>query len=283
SNPVQNIGTVATASNDAQTTLSAPIKDISISLSARDLKTFTADSFDLSWEWYNRPNGVISLAYFKKTLNNRVEGISDPAILCPSDGGGWGLGNLVWDGTNCNAPSLSTTTGGTTTTYRIKTSGQYNVDKPTYVNGLEFNIQQNLDFLPGFWKNFGGNFNYAFMQAKQTGTNAQASPFPGISKYTFNTIVYYETPKYGVRAVYNWRSAYPLTAAGTYTGAARIAAARGQLDISASYNVNDRISVSLDAYNLTNTYRKEYETDPRMIRWIDYDGQTFTLTVKGTF
>ncbi|MBW8883131.1 MAG: TonB-dependent receptor, partial [Asticcacaulis sp.] len=35
SNPVQNIGTVATASNDAQTTLSAPIKDISISLSAR--------------------------------------------------------------------------------------------------------------------------------------------------------------------------------------------------------------------------------------------------------
>ncbi len=284
SNPVQKIGTTATASTNASlSTSTSVIKDISISLSNRNLKAYTGDSFDLSWEWYNRPNGVISLAWFKKTLNNRVENITDPAVLCPSDGGGWNLGNLTWDGTYCTATSQTSTSGGVTTTYHVNTSGQYNVDKPTYVSGLEFNVQQNLDFLPGFWKNFGGNFNYAFMQAKQTGTNAAASPFPGISKYTFNTIVYYETPKYGIRAVYNWRSAYPLTAAGTYTGAARIAAARGQLDISASYNVNDRISVSLDAYNLTNTYRQEYETDPRMIRWIDYDGQTFTLTVKGTF
>ncbi len=284
SNPVQNIGTTATASTNASlSTSTSVIKDISISLSARNLKAYTGDSFDLSWEWYNRPNGVISLAWFKKTLNNRVENITDPAVLCPSDGGGWGLGALTWDGTYCTAGSQTTTSGGVTTTYHVNTSGQYNVDKPTYVTGLEFNLQQNLDFLPGFWKNFGGNFNYAFMQAKQTGSGASASPFPGISKYTFNTIVYYETPKYGVRAVYNWRSAYPLTAAGTYTGAARIAAARGQLDVSASYNINDRISVSLDAYNLTNSYRKEYETDPRMVRWIDYDGRTYTFTVKGTF
>jgi len=272
SNPVQRI----TSSPNTSLT---NVTDYSINFANNRLKPYTADSYDLSWEWYNRPNGVIALAWFKKKLNNRVEGISDPAILCPSDGGGWGLGTLTWDGTYCTASNKAANGN----TVHVFASGQYNVDKPTYVNGLEFNIQQNLDFLPGFWKNFGGNFNYAFMQAKQTGSGAQASPFPGISKYTFNTIVYYETPKYGVRAVYNWRSAYPLTAAGTYTGAARIAAARGQLDISASYNINDRISVSLDAYNLTNSYRKEYETDPRMIRWIDYDGSTYTLTVKGTF
>ena len=278
SNPVQTIST----SVDAQSTTTAPITDVNVGFANSRLKPFTADSMDFSWEWYNRPNALISIAWFKKTLQNRVEGITDPAILCPADGGGLGYGTLNWDGTNCNA-SKTDTNGGVVTTYRVRASGSYNVDKPTYVSGLEFNIQQNLDFLPGFWKNFGGNFNYAFMQAKQTGTNAQAAPFPGISKHTFNTIVYYETTRYGIRAVYNYRSAYPLTAAGTYTGAARIAAARGQLDVSASYNINDRVSVSLDAYNLTNSYRKEYETDPRMIRWIDYDGRTYTMTVKASF
>ncbi|WP_443751268.1 TonB-dependent receptor [Asticcacaulis solisilvae] len=272
SNPVQSI----IASQD---TANANITDLNVGFSNSRLKPYTADSYDLSWEWYNRPNGVIALAYFTKKLMNRVESISDPAILCPSDGGGWGYGTLTWDGTYCTAAQKDASGN----TVRVFASGSYNVDKPTYVHGLEFNIQQNLDFLPGFWKNFGGDFNYAFMQAKQTGANAAASPFPGISKYTFNTIVYYETPKYGIRAVYNWRSAYPLTAAGTYTGAARIAAARGQLDLSASYNINDRVSVSLDAYNMTNSYRQEYETDPRMIRWIDYDGRTYTFTVKATF
>lgn len=278
SNPVQTIST----SVDAQSTTANPITDVNVQYSSSRLNPYTADSYDLSWEWYNRPNGVISLAWFKKKLQNRVEGITDPAILCPTDGGGLGYGTFAWDGTNCNA-SKTDTSGGVVTTYRIKASGLYNVDKPTYVEGIEFNIQQNLDFLPGFWKNFGGSFNYAFTQAKQTGSGAQAAPFPGISKNTLNTIVYYETPKYGIRAVYNYRSAYPLTAAGTYTGAARIAAARGQLDLSASYNLNDRVTLSLDAYNLTNSYRNEYETDPRMVRWIDYDGRTFTFTAKASF
>jgi TonB-dependent receptor len=283
SNPVE----VITTSLDATSTPTNQIHNTNISLGNGRLQPYTADSYDLSWEWYNRPNGLISLAYFKKTLHNRVEGITDPAVLCPADGGDFGFGALDWDGTRCTATSKTTTTGGVTDIYRVNVSGQFNVDKPTNVQGIEFNIQQNFDFLPdslpAFLKNFGGDFNYAFTQAKQTGSGSTNTPFPGISKNVFNTILYYETPKYGIRAVYNYRSAYALTAAGTYTGAARIAAARGQLDVSASYNLSDRITLSFDAYNLTNTYRKEYETDPRMVRWIDYDGRTYTFTLKANF
>jgi outer membrane receptor protein involved in Fe transport len=98
-----------------------------------------------------------------------------------------------------------------------------------------------------------------------------------------NAIVYYETPKFGIRAVYNYRSDYNLNANGTYTGAARSVKARGQLDMSASYNLNDRISISLDGYNLTNSMRYEYENDYDLVRNIDYDGRTYTLTVKANF
>ena len=251
------------------------IYDASVTIGNNKLHPYLADSYDLSLEWYNRPNGVISLDYFDKRITGRIAGASDPAILCPADGSDWGYGPLKWDGVHCTATSLSSASK----TVYVNASGTYNLGAPTYVHGLEFNVQQNLDFLPGFWKNFGGDFNYAFTQSK----SPAIAPFPGISKFTYNFIGYYETPKWGVRATYNWRSSYPLNANGTYTGGARSVEPRGQLDMSASYNVTDRVTISLDGYNMTNAKRYEYENDTRLIRWIDYDGSTYTLTVKATF
>ncbi|MBW8734673.1 MAG: TonB-dependent receptor, partial [Asticcacaulis sp.] len=63
SNPVQRI---TEATNTSQSTLTSVIKDVTVSMANSRLKPYTADSYDLSWEWYNRPNGVISLAWFKK-------------------------------------------------------------------------------------------------------------------------------------------------------------------------------------------------------------------------
>ncbi|HWU48659.1 MAG TPA: TonB-dependent receptor [Asticcacaulis sp.] len=259
----------------SNSTPSMSIYNASVRIGNNKLHPYLADSFDLSLEWYNRPGGVISLAYFDKKITGRINPTSDPAILCPSDGSNWGYGPLNWDGVHCIATSLSTTSK----TVYVNASGAYNLDKPTYVHGLEFNLQQNLDFLPGFWKNFGGDFNYAFTQSK----SPAIAPFPGISKNTFNLIGFYETSKWGVRATYNWRSSYALNSNGTYTGGARSVEPRGQLDMSASYNVNDRVSISLDGYNMTNAKRHEYENDTRLVRWIDYDGSTYTLTVKASF
>ncbi|MFP1132661.1 TonB-dependent receptor [Asticcacaulis sp. W401b] len=267
-----------TPSQVLNATLSTPttsVYDVSVRIGNNKLKPYLADSYDLSLEWYNRPGGVISLAYFKKVITGRVVGTSDPAILCPADGSTWGFGPLSWDGQYCTATSLSSAAK----VVHVNSSGAYNLDSDTTVEGLEFNIQQNLDFLPGFWKNFGGSFNYAYTDSK----SPAIAPFPGISKHAMNAIVFYETPKYGIRAIYNYRTDYPLNANGTYTGAARSVKERGQLDLSASYNVTDRFSISLDAYNVTDEMRYEYENDERFVRWIDYDGRTITLTARATF
>ncbi len=251
------------------------VYDVSVAIGNNKLKPYLAESFDLSLEWYNRPNGLVSLAYFRKNITGRIATTTDPSIICPSDGSTWGFGALSWDGTYCNATSLSSATKQV----HVNASGAYNLDKPTVVEGVEFNIQQNLDFLPGFWKNFGGSFNYAYTTSKATAI----APFPGISKHNVNLIGYYETPKFGVRAVYNYRSAYDLNANGTYSGGSRSVKPRGQLDMSASYNVRDNLTLSLDAYNLTDSVRFEYENDYQVSRWVDYDGRTFTLTARATF
>ena len=68
-----------------------------------------------------------------------------------------------------------------------------------------------------------------------------------------------------------------------FTGGQSLVASRGQLDASVSYNINARFSVSLDAYNLTDAQRIQYQTTKYIPREADYDGRTFTLSLHGTF
>lgn len=246
------------------------------------LKPYDSTSFDVSVEWYNRANGIVSLAAFQKRITGLIAQITDPTKLCPADGSALGLGTLRINGDRCES-SLIYTGGAVPTPYLVSASGFVNQTNPVTVRGLEFNLQQSLDFLPGILRHLGGGFNYAFTDISGKTSSGAAATLPGVSKHNANVIGYYETKDYGLRLVYNVRSKYDLASAGTFTGAARQVKARGQLDLSASYNVNEQFSLSFDAYNLTNAIRIEYENDPRLIRRADYDGRTFTLTARATF
>ena len=50
-----------------------------------------------------------------------------------------------------------------------------------------------------------------------------------------------------------------------------------------TYHINDSFSLSLDAYNLTDAVRTQYQVSPGIPREVDYDGRTFTLALHGTF
>jgi outer membrane receptor protein involved in Fe transport len=125
--------------------------------------------------------------------------------------------------------------------------------------------------------------NYAYTEIDGRNPDGSKAILPGVSKNNVNLIGYYETPKYGVRLVYNYRDKYGLAAGSTYVGAARTVKARGQLDASASYHINDYITVSVDGFNLTDATRAEYENSPMKPRRIDYDGRTFEASLQATF
>jgi TonB-dependent receptor len=257
---------------------------------ATKLKPYTSDSYDLSLEWYNRPGSLIAIAFFVKKIDGYIGPITDTARLCPSDGlingTDYGLGTLSIATTGTNAGKcvssniFNTTTGPANGVVSI--SGQTNLSAMT-VNGAEINIQQNLDFLPGFWKNFGGAMNYGFTAIEGKDQSGKDITLPSVSKKNLNVIGYYETKKYGVRLVYNWRGKYPLAAGNSFVGDARTVKARSQLDASASFNITPKISVSVDGFNLTDATRSEYENDPMLPRRIDYDGKTYQVTLRASF
>ncbi|TFW13795.1 TonB-dependent receptor [Duganella callida] len=254
-------------------------------LGSADLKPYTANSFDLALEWYNRPNGLVALTVFQKDVKGLVGPVRDINRLCPADATALGLGHLSVVGSNClsdilvnvgtdQAPSLQPA--------RVVISGQANQQK-IKVNGVEFNIQQNLDWLPWPWNNLGGGFNYAYTTIKGKNDDGSPATLPGVSRNNYNLISYYETKTWGVRAVYNYRDDYDLAAGGTFNGAARSVKARGQLDMSASYTFAGNYKISFDAFNMTNAVREEYEGSILKPRRLDVDGRTYQVKLSATF
>jgi len=273
------------------TDVNPPVDPVyTVTLGATDIKPYTSDSFDASLEWYNRPGGLVSVALYRKKIDGYIGPITDQSVLCPTSGTIPGLdvalGTLTID-TSAGSPKCMSSNqfvgaGGVLKNAQVNITGKTN-QSPMTVTGLEFNIQQNLDFLPGFLKNFGGAFNYSYTKIEGKDTAGNNITLPSVSKNNLNLIGYYEADKFGIRLVYNWRDKYDLAAGNSFVGDARTVKARSQLDASASYQITKTLTISADAFNLTDATRSEYESDPMLPRRIDYDGRTYQLTMRAKF
>ena len=242
--------------------------DIDITIGSPDLEPFTADAFDVSLEWYNRPGSVVALAVFYKEISAFIDEVN---FLCPADGAGLGFGPLTLNGTD---PATDCVTA---TNDPIQINNPRNSDESLDILGAEISIQQNLDFLPSPWSNFGGQFNYTYIDVDSADTEVI---LPGVSQDTFNAIAYYEDERFGVRLAFNRRSEYFLQGTGTFSGGDRVVDARSQLDLQTEFKVNDKISVIFKAFNLGEEELIEREFSPELVRRMDYDGRTYALLVN---
>ena len=246
-----------------------------VALGNVNIRPYTANSYDLSLEWYNRPNGLIAIDVYQKDVKGLITPLTGVANLCPSDATQWGLGHLSVNGTVCQSDIAGNPI--------VNISGNTNNPNPIRAQGLEFTAQQNLDFLPAPWDKLGGEVNYSHTTIHGINPDGSKAVLPGVSKNNYNLIAYYETKKFGVRLVYGYRDEYTLTGGNTFTGGPSKVAARGQLDASASYNINENFSISFDGYNLTNAIRTQYQNQPLMPRANDFDGKTYTVSLHGKF
>jgi TonB-dependent receptor len=251
---------------------------VSLALGNPDLHAYTADSQDISLEWYNRPGSIISFAFYRKVLKGFIAPITDRSEVCPTDGSPWGLGTLTYDPvTNRCLSSLGTAPN----VFVVNASGFKNYDQPIHVSGYEVNIQQNFDFLPKPFDKLGTVVN--FNHTKASGTiNGNHIAVAGVAPNSLNWIAYYETKRWGVRATYSWRDSYVPNTYYTAGSANRTVAARSQLDLSATVRLTNRVSLQASAFNITNARVYQYEDQPELPRILDYDGRTYTLTFKAT-
>ncbi|MDO6412879.1 TonB-dependent receptor [Sphingomonas sp. BIUV-7] len=191
------------------------------------LQPYRAKQYDFGLEWYISKVNFLSATFFRKDISSFVDRTTQQELI-----------------------------NGVNYTITLPVNGTSKVQ----INGVEVGSQVAFDFLPSILKNTGVTANYTY--SKDKGYNqldyftGGALTFPGLSRHSVNVSGYYEDSKFSIRMSYNWRSKYLIAALDRGNNPA-VGAAFGQWDGSASYNINDHISVFLEGVNLFHAQRTE--------------------------
>lgn len=168
------------------------------------------------------------------------------------------------------------------TDYLVTTSvnGEYGAQ----VEGYEMAWQQSLqELLPEPFNGLGFQLNYTYVDSSYDDPDLKAKnlPFQGMSKNSYNAVVYYE--QYGVQArlAYNWRSKF-VTNPEDWGGASWIAS-YGQLDASVSYDIMHGLTVFAEASNLSNSRYWGYVKREDQVNYLERFGTQLAVGIRGSF
>lgn len=236
------------------------------------LQPRSSTAVDLGISWYNRRGSVISLGYFYKQVSNDIVAFNN---FCPVgevfEIEGQSFGPLFTDATGrCRIDQGQPIE---TNNQRIVINQIVNNPNKINVHGLEFQIQQKFDFLPGFLGNTGGIFNYTRVRSNGAG----GAKLYDVAGDTYNLIGYYEDSVFQARVAYNHASTIQLEGGSTFSGSSSLVRPRGQLDLSMAVKPTANFELRLELYNLTNSRREEYEGFTQYNRVADFDGRTGSI------
>lgn len=209
-----------------------------------NLRPISANQFDLTLEYYFSRTSSVSLDLFRKDFSNYIQ-----------------------NGTY----NLSLTNNGVTRTVLVQ---QPLNGEGAAIQGLEAAFQTFFNFLPAPFDGLGIQANYTYVDNKgvkssnlvaETGgitsgggltidtTAVVPNALEGVSKHTFNIIGMYEKGPLSIRAAYNWRSRYLITALDCCIGLPIWQDSAGFLDGSIRFAVTKQFEINLEGSNLLGT------------------------------
>jgi TonB-dependent receptor len=212
-----------------------------------ELNPLTADSFDLSAEWYFSPVGYLAVGVFDKEIDGFFTGISE----CETVAG---------------VPAYAGATPNNCT------GGQYFITRtvnsePGYARGVEVAGQTFFDFLPGVFSHFGVQGSYAHVKTENPVRFTTNGPIFNVpqafqSDDNYSVAALYDDGKVSSRLVYTYRSDYVLFGVSANPIDGRYLQGYGIVDFSLNYKLSDNFDVSLNASNLTNEAPDRFVGEP---------------------
>ena len=258
---------------------------VGVTLPGTNLVPFTADNYDLSLEWYNREGSSIALAYFKKEIDGFYRQGDNFGCNLPTSNIDFGNLSLV-DGV-CISDGNDEFGGDTIAeNAEINIVQWFNSSEQITLEGIELAMQQNLNFLPFPWNGLGGAFNYTHVSqsAEEPASGLDPVFIPGVSEDSYNLIAFYEQENWGIRFTYNYRDDYQVQTTNTLFGTGvRTVKAVGRFDMSAYYDISEKVTVSLKGYNLNESVYEEFQDVEALPRRQDFEGRTWVLTAAMKF
>lgn len=237
-----------------------------------------AKTVDLGFEWYFDEGAMLGLGLFHKEIESFIQTTRETHPYSWS-----GLPASLLDGTN------ATVDDDFVFTVPINTPGGN-------LQGFEVNYTQPFTFLPGFFKDFGVQLNYTWVDSQiqyllSSGALAQKEDLTGLSKTSWNATLFYEGQRFSGRVSATNRADYLIQVPGTEVGFNSDAAGvHGQsgttiFDASVRYKINDHFEVSLEGSNLTNVAQESWVANPTLQLPLEYSktGRQYLLGVRYKF
>ena len=226
------------------------------------LKPIIANNVDASLGWYYAPRAYVAGSVFSQRIHDYVK----PGTSIQS------LFNITkFANTKDAATSYSD--------YTVSSSS----GKNARLHGVELSVEQPVGM------GFGVLGNLTYVNSK----DEDGIEMVYTSKYTYNLRGYYEDDKFSASLAWNYRTRYSIGFSGNgvdqvdpktlvRTGA-NYAAAQGTLSASASWKINDTLSLTVDANNLLNPVRRYYAITEEMPLGFYANGRQVYVSVKAKF
>jgi len=225
-----------------------------------NLDPFRAWTGDLSLEWYLSEAGMLQGGVFYKDIDSFISNGQIPGGV-PVDIGGGEI--VIFDAI-----------------------GPINGDGGS-VKGFELAWQQAFTDLPGFLGGLGTQINYTYTDSDVSipyfeGERTYGMPLEGLSKSSYNLVLFWENDVFSARVAYNYRDEFLSNRSNTQ-GNPVFTDGYGQLDASANWNINKTFALSFNAINLNNEARYQYFLTPDRMLAHRASGRRFSISLRARF
>ncbi len=215
------------------------------------LDPIRSQNLDLSIEYYPYDEALFSIAFFSKEIDTFVQRLRRDMTFAET---GFPL-DLLPGGVDPNVDIFQVTSW-------VNTPGGD-------LTGYEITFQTPFSFLPAPFNDFGGVFNYTSIESEfeyitnpTTGATVVES-LVGQSPTSYSATLYYERGPFEARVSGTYRDQYltlvPAQSGNDVEGKAE----QMNVDFSASYDVNERLTFSFEALNLTDQYDERWISTER--------------------
>ena len=238
--------------------------DLRASSGRPNLQPFESTNLDLAFEWYYQASSYISVSYFNKVVKNfivstvtqtSINGVTDPST---------GIDSRAPDIEDKLAEfDLTTPTNGKTAT----------------VSGFELAIQHAFD------SGFGvvANMTLVNSNAKLNPTDiSQKFALTGLSD-SQNLVVYYEKGPSQIRLAWNHRDGFLQSLVQIQGPEPTYVRSYQQLDLSASYALNDNLSIFIEGVNITEENVLKHGRFSNQLLLAQQPGARYSLGLRGSF
>ncbi|MGL6159936.1 MAG: TonB-dependent receptor [Microbulbifer sp.] len=245
----------------------------------QELEPFASGNLDLSLEYYYGDNSYVSVGYFRKDVENFIISITEDQTFTNS------AGELVTDPSTGDVTDIAPEEDRQNAVDPNDSVAVFTLTKPSngesaQVEGLELAVQHSFSDT-----GFGviANVTLVDSDAKlDVDDVTQAFALPGLSD-SFNLVGFYEKGPFQARLAWNWRDEFLQSLVQNVSGEPTFVDDYQQWDMSASYDINDSVSIFFEGLNLTEEVLLKHGRYDNHFLLAEDSGRRFALGLRATF